>query len=129
MKISSLLRTNPVILLEQCLCYSWCDPSSSPSCVSCQMFSDPAKKVVLCLLALCMPRPLDLKHSHGFLPLHHSALHVHSWSVGWCPRPHTAMSLNTAIWTYLVWAHTQKYVPHLSVFILEYYTAFNEIMK
>lgn len=115
MKINSRSRTNPVILLEQCLCYACCDPSSSPRHVSCQKFSDPSKKVVLCLLALCVPQPLDLKHGRGFLALPLSLL----WCVrGWFLRPHTVMSLNAGIKH--TWAHIQKCVLPFSVFILEY---------
>ncbi|CAB1413990.1 unnamed protein product [Pleuronectes platessa] len=48
-----------VALSEQCLGSSWCDPSSSPSCVSRQMLSLPAWKISL-LGCIILPKPSEL---------------------------------------------------------------------
>lgn len=57
--LSSRSCLGPFKKKKKCLCYFWCDPSSSLSCVSCPVFPS-HQKVTLCLPALCLPQLLPL---------------------------------------------------------------------
>lgn len=77
-KTNSHWSTRHVLtFLERCLCYSWCDPSSSPSCVTCQIFSRNTKNVALHLPGSCMPQAFHLNCERSFSFSFHSSFDLY----------------------------------------------------